>query len=240
MPRRFPLRFAFAALLAPVAGVAGTHSGEAALGYLSTDGNTQSRSVNAKLNHVYAAEPYRNTLLVTAISTTGSDDAASVERYTFGDKLDRAISERAYVFGVLEWEKDLGGAVRERMSEAIGFGRHVLTGPEHLLDLEIGAGARQEEQNGTGLQTQNVIGRASGRYEWKLSEQSRFIEAAKVEHGADNTFVESIAELRMPVRGRLAASLSYTVRHNTETAPGVEPTDTATAATLTWLFGEAP
>lgn len=234
-----PAVLALAPLLS-FAAAAGESSGEASLGVLVTDGNTQSRSINGKLHHVHTADPYKNSFLFATINTSSTDGSASVERYTVSDKLDRAVSERGYLFAVLEWEKDLGGAVRERLSEAIGYGHHVLTGPEHLLDLELGVGARQEEQNGTGIETQNVIARGAGRYEWKLAEQSSLVEAVKTEVGEDNTFVESVTELRMPLRGRLSASLSYTVRHNTETAPGVEPTDTATAAALTWQFGPVP
>src|SRR3546814_12422051 len=48
-------------------------------------------------------------------------------------------------FVAVEWNKDLFAAIRERTSETAGYGRHVLIGPTHFLDLEVGVGARQQE-----------------------------------------------------------------------------------------------
>jgi putative salt-induced outer membrane protein len=232
------MRGLIAALLALVSlsASAGDVQGEAALGFLATDGNTHSKSLNAKLDLAYTELPWHDTLQASAINASGSA-ASDAERYLVGNKLARDFTPRDYVFLALEFEKDLVGATRMRTSETLGYGRHVLTGPKHLLDLEIGAGVRQTEANVTRDKHSDPIARGTAKYQWKISDTSSLVESAKTETGADNTFAESITELRMPVAGDLSAVLSYTVRFNSAVPPGVHHTDTAASAALAYSFG---
>jgi putative salt-induced outer membrane protein len=141
------------------------------------------------------------------------------------------------VFASLDWEKDLFGGIRERTSETLGYGRHVLVGPTHLLDLEIGAGARQSKANITGEREQDLIFRGSALYALKLTETSGFRQALKVESGESNTFGEALSELKLAIVGNLFASLSYTLRHNTDVPEGTDRTDSFTAVNLSYGFG---
>lgn len=212
-------------------------SGEVSIGYLSTSGNTSTSSGSAKVAADYVAQQWKNAIAASAINTEDQGQT-SAERYTVGDKLDWNFSERNYVFGAVEYEKDLFGGIRERISETAGYGRHVLIGPDHLLDLEIGAGARQTEVQGTGAEERDAIGRAYGKYQWKISATSTFAQALKVESGKSNTFTESVTELKLSVIGNLFATLSYTVKNNSDVPAGSERTDTASAVSLTYQFGK--
>jgi putative salt-induced outer membrane protein len=214
-------------------------SGEVGLGYLGTSGNSETTSLNGKLALDYVNGPWKNAFTASAINSSSDDEGSTAERYTVGNKLDWGFTERDYVFGVVEWEKDLFGGVRERTSEAVGYGRHILTGPVHLLDAEIGAGARQLQNNDPGrTREDDMIGRAFAKYQWTLTETSAFIQSLKVESGADNTFTESVTELKLSVVGNLFASLSYTIKNNSEVPAGTESTDTFAAVNLSYAFGK--
>lgn len=211
-------------------------SGEVGLGYLGTSGNTSTESLNGKLALDYTAASWKNSF--KALSTYSTDqDETTAERYAASDKLDWNFSERNYVFASLDWEKDLFGGIRERTSETVGYGRKVLVGPTHFLEAEIGAGARQSEENVTGLRDDDLIYRGSALYTWKLSETSEFSEGVKLESGESNTFVESLAELKLSIVGNLFASISYTVRYNSDVPDGTDETDTFTAINLSYTFG---
>jgi putative salt-induced outer membrane protein len=216
---------------------AGDFTGQAALGYLETEGNAHSKSLNAKSDLIYTQDPWKNDLTLAAINTSGSTPA---ERYDAADKLDYGFTPRDYAFGELEWEKDLTGATRQRTAESAGYGRHVLTGPTHILDLEVGAGLRQEELNVTREHQNEAIARVGGKYQWNITDVTHLIWAVKSELGHDNTYTESATELHMPVAGALSAVLSYTVRANSHVEPGVHHTDTATSAALAYTFGKPP
>lgn len=232
-------RFLVLALLtvpAATAAAADGWSGEVGAGFLSTEGNSSTRSSNGKAMVVYTEAPWKNTFTASAVHAA-SAAGTTAERYAAGDKVDYLFTERSYAFVVVEYEKDLFGAVRERTSEAVGLGRHFLAGPAHFLDGELGVGARQSEENATGDRRNEAIARASARYEWKFTDRNSFIQALKSEGGDDNVYTESVTQLKLQVIGQLAAALAYTVRYNSEVPPGVEHADSEASVNLVYAFG---
>lgn len=216
---------------------AGEWAGDLSVGYLASSGNADTQSLNAKLGLVFRAEPWKNTFAAAAVASS-DDEGSTAERYLVGDKLDYSLTERDYLFAAVEWEKDLFAGVRERLSETGGYGRHLLLGPVHTLDAEIGAGYRRQELHTTGEKTEDAIARAALTYGWKISDTSAFAQLLKTEAGGENTYVESVSELKLTVIGALAAILSYTVKHNTDVPSDTEETDTFTAVNLAYSFGE--
>lgn len=211
-------------------------SGEAGLGYIASNGNTKSSSANAKVSLIYTRDMWQNTFLATALGTT-SEGESTGEQYGAADKLAYNFTPNDYVLGNVEWAKDLKGPIAQRTVESVGYGRHVLTGPTHLLDLEAGLGARQEIENITDDRHQDVIGRFAGKYTWKISDTSAFNEALKIETGNSDTFTESITELKVNIVGNVFASASYTLRHNSNVPVSTSKTDTITALNLSYAFG---
>lgn len=218
-------------------------SGELSAGSTVTTGNSESSTINAKGELVYQSKIWRNTFNGNAIRTETTDpvtddDVVTAERYLAGNKTDFNFTERDYAFLALEFEKDLVGPTRERTSETAGYGRKVLTGPAHLLEAELGAGARQTEEQGTLEKNNDFIGRGRVAYKWNFSETSYFGETVKVESGDSNTTTESVSELRVSLIGKLFALGSYTVRTNSDVPAGTKKTDTVTALSLGWTFGK--
>jgi putative salt-induced outer membrane protein len=214
----------------------GEWSGEVGAGFLSTDGNAQSRSVNGKFATEYQRERWKNTLqgsVVNSSSTTGQ----AAERYQASDKVDYQIYEQNYGFVVGEYEKDLFGGTRERASAAVGVGRHFLTGPRHLLDLEIGGGQRRTEEQLTGAIQDEAIARGSGKYEWKFTDKNSFTQTARTESGATNSLTESVSALKVAIIGNLSSSISYTARYNSSVPPDRDHVDSETALNLVYDFG---
>lgn len=235
-------------LLAPAFGAVAADppspwSGEASAGVVVTTGNSESSTANAKGEVVHASRLWRNTFNAAALRSEQTDaltgdDVVTAERYAVGNKTDFNFTDRDYAFLALEFEKDLVGPVRERTSETTGYGRKILTGPAHLLEAELGAGARQTEAQVTEEKNSDLIGRGRLAYKWNFSETSHFGETIKVESGDSNTTSESVTELRLSLVGKLFALASYTVRTNSDVPPGTRKTDTITAFSLGWSFGK--
>ncbi|MES2490137.1 MAG: DUF481 domain-containing protein [Pseudomonadota bacterium] len=211
-------------------------SGEAGLGYIANNGNTSSSAANGKLSLIYAQDVWKNTFLATALGTS-SDSVSTGEQYGASDKLDYNFTHNDYAYASVEWAKDLQGPTLQRTVESLGYGRHVLAGPTHILDLEAGVGARQEIVNFTNERNRDVIGRFAGKYGWKISETSNFNQSLKVETGHDNTFTESITEVKVNIVRNIFGSASYTFRNNTSVPVGTSRTDTITALNLSYAFG---
>jgi putative salt-induced outer membrane protein len=215
----------------------GEWSGNAGAGFLATDGNAQSRSMNGKVEVEFTKKRWKNSFQASAVNTSSGDAGTGAERYLATDKVDYQFFAQNYAFVVAEYEKDLFGATRERTSQALGLGRHVLAGPEHFLDLEAGGGLRQAEDQ-AGDRREEGIARGSAKYEWKFTDKNAVSQDLKVESGASNTFTESVSALKLAIVGNLSASLSYTARHNSEVQPGREHTDTEAAVNLVYDFGK--
>lgn len=230
------LALAVALWLLPAAQSLAAWRGEAGMGLLTTTGNSESESFNGRFLLDWTTEKWKNSFTASGINS-GDEDGRTAERYTVGDKVDYDFTPNDYVFGAVDWEKDRFGGFRERTAETVGYGRHILRGPIHVLDAEIGAGARQTEEQDTGERENEAIGRLGGKYEWKLSETSTFGQKLKVEYGRENTFTEGISELKMSVVGNVLASISFTVRNNTDVPQDTKKTDTFTAVNLSYAFG---
>lgn len=226
-------------MVTPALASAGSWSGEAGLGLLTSSGNSETRSANAKLALDWSGAGWHNAFLAQAMNAADSGQTTS-ERYLLGNQLDRDFDERRYAFLAVEFERDLFGGLRQRTSQTVGYGHRFLTGPVHELEAEIGAGARQTEAQQTRAREDDGIARAAGRWKWTLSPTSSFQQQLKTESGASNTFSESVSELKLSVVGNLFLSAAVTVRHNSEVAPAVKSTDTFTALTLSYTFGQTP
>lgn len=210
--------------------------GEAGAGLLSTSGNSETQSINGKFVLEYLAVQWKNRFAATALNN-GDEEGTTAERYTIGDQLDYNFDPQNYVFGAVDYEKDLFGGFRERTVETLGYGRRILIGPVHTLDAEIGAGARQTVAQETREEQDEFIGRFSGKYGWVISETSAFSQALRVESGSENTFSEAVSELKLSIIGNLFLSLSFTVRNNTDVAPETKKTDSVTAVNVAYSFG---
>lgn len=213
--------------------------GEASLGVLTTSGNSETRSINGKFTLDYASSSWSDELVAQAVNAADGGETTG-ERYLLTNKLDYTFFEQNYAFLATDFEKDMFGGVRDRTSQTAGLGRHVLGGPRHRLDIELGAGARQQREQASREKDSDLIGRFGVDYRWNLSETSGIRQRLKVESGKANTFSESVSELRLYVIGNLFASVVLTVQNNSDVESGVKHTDSTTAVNFSYAFGDKP
>lgn len=213
----------------------GLWSGNADLGYSASDGNSETQNLNAAANVKYLKDLWTHSLRLNAVRED-DNGATKAERYEVGYKAQRALSDISYLFGNLAYERDEFGGVFERTSQTVGYGRTLLQDEIQRLEAEIGVGARQSElQDGT--EEEDAIVRLGSTYERILSESATFNQGLIVEAGEENTYVESITALKLRINGNLYAKMSYTVKHNDTVPVGTEETDTYTAVSLSYEFG---
>ncbi len=211
-------------------------SGDVAFGFLSTTGSSEATNYNSKLRLIYSVEQYKNDFSFNAIYGE-QEGVRSVERYAVTNQTDYNINIRDFAFLALDFEKDSFGAVRERTSQTIGYGRRVLRGPVHTLNLNAGGGSRQQLPQDSNSRDYDFIGRLSADYLWKITETSTFSQKFRIEAGVENTFTEAISELRLSIIGNVTANISFTARDNSVTSFDSQRTDTFTAVNLGYKFG---
>lgn len=223
----------------------GEWGGKVALGAIATGGNSETSTFNAEFGLSYDRGIWHNAFAASALQARAeTTDASGVmqkdttsERYQASLRSALDFSEHDYVFGLLEFEKDLFGGVRERSVQTVGYGRRLIKSESQQLDLELGAGARQLLAQETDAQRESeLIGRGGLVYAWQLSESSRFGQKITVESGDANTSSESVTELKMAVIGGVFANLSFTWKNNSQVPAGTQNTDTISSVSLSYEF----
>ena len=83
-----------------------------------------------------------------------------------------------------------------------------------------------------------------GLYTWQISKNAAFVQKLAVLSGSDNTYTESVSQLKAGVIGNLSMVLGYTWKHNSDveidtslvTPRPFEKTDTYTTVSLEYVF----
>ena len=205
-----------------------------ALGYLATSGNTNSSSLNSGFSVTYKPGLWLHSLEASAIKSS-EDDSTTAEAYGAGWRSEYNLTASDFLFGRVSWRKDRFSGYEQQLSETVGYGRRLIDTPAHVLNAEIGAGARQAEL-ADGSTEDEFITRGSLAYQWTLSGTAKFSQSLAVESGADNTWLESVTALTATVAGNLALVASYTVTNNSSVPVGSENTDRFTALSLEYAF----
>ncbi|WP_067562801.1 DUF481 domain-containing protein [Halofilum ochraceum] len=210
-------------------------SGNVTLGLFSASGNTESESVKLDVETEVEYDKWRHTAAVNGYQAS-EDGEESAERYAGRLQSDYRITERTYLFVVGRYERDRFGAFDRRASLASGLGRRFIETEDVELDLEVGAGRRVAEPDGTNEREYDTIGVLRGDFDWQLSEVSEFSQELQVESGEENTSTSSVSAIRSKFAGNLSWVLSYTIEHNSDVPAGTEKTDRFTAVSLQYGF----
>jgi len=209
-------------------------SGKATLGYLATSGNTENSTLNTGFELGFATGKWAHLLTASAVNSAEGDDTTA-EAYAVGWKSERNLTDSDFLFGRLDWRKDIFGGFDTQFSQTVGYGRRLIDADKHTLNAEIGAGARQSETQ-LGVKQDETVFRGGMYYKWLISETSEFRQDLTAEGGQDNTYVESVTALSAKLFGDVALVASYTIKHNTDVVADLEETDTYTALSLEYKF----
>lgn len=212
----------------------GPFSGVISFGYLGTSGNTDTASLDTKIGGEYVSGRWQHAAGGQAFRSS-EDNETNAEYYTARWRSRWDLTERDFFAGRLNWRKDRFGAFDTQFSQTLGYGRRVFKGPVHTLNLELGAGARQS-QDQNGLKTDEIILSGGLDYLWKFSETAEFRQVLLIEAGDENTYTESRTSVSAQLIGELSLVGSYVIRNNSDVPVGTEKTDTQTAISLEYAF----
>lgn len=210
-------------------------SGEAELGFVSTSGNTETETFNAKAKVVNDRERWRHTGKLDVLTASDEGDRTA-ERYFLSEKSDYKLSRISYLFLLLTYEDDRFTGYDYRASESVGYGRTVISRTNLTLDLEGSIGARQSELIATGNRSSEGIARLAGALNWKISDSAKFSQDLESEIGEDATITRSVSALTTTVAGNLAAKFAVRVKHTSDVPPGIDNADIETSTTLVYTF----
>lgn len=212
----------------------GKWQGGAELGFVTTSGNTDTQSVNAKLTVEYLIDKWKhsfrgNTLRSEDSGTVTADNLSLLLRSQYN------FAKKEYMFGSLRYEEDTFSGFDNRTTEVIGYGHQFYDTESFKLSAEVGVGARQTDLTDGTTQDDGIV-RIASDIEWKITETSSITEALLVDIGGDNTYTESVTGLKVKINASLALKLTATIKDNSDVPAGKKHTDTQTAVTLVYDF----
>lgn len=215
-------------------------SGTGELGWVSTSGNSDTQTLNAKLALQLDrnAWTYKGGLNVLRASEDGDKTA---ERYEATAKTKYHFDEKSYWFNAFRYEDDRFSGFDYQTTLTTGYGRTLLESDTQKLDTEIGVGARRSKPSATEMMpmpesSTDAVLRGGAEYAWQLTDTTKFTNDFLVESGQDNTYAENQAGLSVAINSRFSVKLGYAVRHNSKVPSGTDKTDTVTTVNLVYTL----
>jgi putative salt-induced outer membrane protein len=210
-------------------------SGEGALGFTSSSGNTDTENLNANLKIARQHLQWKHNLSLDTIRNK-TDGEKSADRWSLKERSEYALDEKSYAFGQARYEEDAFSGYEHQASLSLGLGSRFIEDDQQLLDLSVGLGYRDSKDIESGDTEDGGIVTSDLIYEYKISPSAILGETALIEVGEKNTFIQSETALRTRINDSLSSQISYLVKHNTDAPPGVEKTDTIFSISLVYGF----
>lgn len=212
----------------------GPWSGKLGLGYTAVSGNadTSSFSFDAEVN--YDAEKWHHKAVGRAIMQS-ADNSSTAEAYKALWESKYNFSGRTYAYGQVDYNKNRFSSFERQIFAVVGLGRAFIDKEKHKLNAQAGVGATDQKLI-DGTDADGFVGRLDGDYTWDFSENASFVQKLSVSISSDNTFTQSLTELRAGLIGALNMVLSYAIQNNSDVVPGTDKTDTFTTVSLEYAF----
>ena len=209
--------------------------GKGELGGVIARGNTETETVNARIDMSREVDRWKHSAGFSMLRTT-NDGLTAADRFELRGESNYKLTDRSYVFGALRYENDKFTDFNYQATASAGYGYKFIDTDTTKLDGKIGVGYRQTEQRLTGDKSDNAILRGALNFERKLTDTTLVANRFLIESGSDNTFMQNELALEVKMNSALALGLSYAIRHNSDVQPGTEKTDQVLTANLVFGF----
>lgn len=209
-------------------------SGKGELGAFRSTGNASNTGITAGLSLVREGIRWRHKLSGRA-DYQETEGVVTREQFLAAYEPNWKITDRLYIYGLAQYERDRFQGFSARYSVSGGLGYDVLTGERMTLSVKAGPAWRRTEFVDGGSRS-DLAGLAALDFDWQLLDTVAFTQDASafVQSGS-STFI-SDSGLVAKVAGDLSLRLSYTVEHDTDPPAGAVNTDTLSRVTIIYDF----
>jgi putative salt-induced outer membrane protein len=224
----------------------------AELGVVSSSGNTETTSMQAKLDIKQNFEKWTHSYILTGLINKGEveqeDGTTTNEKtaekyfgsiksaYDFGREFD-------YLFLFASHAEDKFGSYRRYSTVSIGYGARLIERETVKFDAEIGPGYVRGEkvyedpvlpdylvtEDGTML-------RVAGVFAWQITPSAEFKQSVSIESAEDNTRTLSETSLSTKINEVMQMKATFALANDSDVAPDKKKTDTTTSITLVYKF----
>lgn len=210
-------------------------SGEGELGFVVTQGNTETKNLNAGLALAHEMGVWENSYAFEALNES-QEDAASAEKYGLKLQSNRKLSAENFLLAAFTYDDDRFSGFDYEMAASLGYGRRLISRVNMQLDAEVGPGYRFTKIKDEGEEEEGIL-RSALKFRYQFTEHSRFTQSLINTAGDSRVITVLDSSITAQVVGNLAMKLSLSVKHNSEPADDTrKETDTETAFTLVYSF----
>lgn len=231
-------------LVTPVAHADWTGQGEA--GFVMARGNTETDTANVKLDLATGHDKWKHAFGFAALYGK-SNEIKSAERFDTRWQSDYKLTSRMFVFGALRYERDRFSGFEYQATLSGGLGYNFIDNDKTQLTGTLGAGYRTlrtetlvKDSLGnvidrmTGEKSNDLVASAGVNFSHALTANTKITDKLLVESGSDNTFTQNDLALQVSMSEKLALSVGYGVRHNSDPPAGLKKTDQLTTLNLVY------
>jgi putative salt-induced outer membrane protein len=209
--------------------------GKGEAGAVFARGNTQTDSVNLKLEMTKEVDRWKHALDMLALRASTSG-ATIANRYQAGWQSNYKISDRAFWFGGLRYEKDQFSGFDYQANVTAGAGYKIIDTERVKFAGQVGAGYRRLKNSLTGATSGDAIVTAGFNYENQLNASTKLVDKFRIESGSKNTLLGNFLGLEVKMSTKLALGVGLDVRTNSKPPGRLKKTDTLTTANLVYAF----
>jgi len=221
-------------LIACAVSIAEPLKGEAELGFVTKEGNSETQTINAKLQLSKETLDWVHQAHFTAFNNASGDETTA-EKYSVALQSDRKLDERASLYVVVTHEEDHFSGFDYQSTVGIGYGYKVMDEDDRSLTLEAGPGYRVNAVVDGESQSEVTL-RLGEIYSWKFSETAELNQHLTIESGDLNTISNLGASIKSSLTGSLALKVGVDIKYTDKVPVGRKDTDTETYATVSYAF----
>ncbi|MEJ0099592.1 MAG: DUF481 domain-containing protein [Pseudomonadota bacterium] len=227
--------FVAGAMLALSLPAAAQWTGKGEAGLAIADGNTDTRTANARVTVGYKADDWEHSLGLAGLYVRNESETSARRWESFAQTHYNFGGGNTFWFGGLRYEEDRFSGFDHQGVVDTGVGHKFFDSDATKLSVQVGVGYKFFETLDTPRDKDNAIAGTAGiDFSQQLTATTSFFDKFGAEITSSNNFLQNEAGIAVKVSDRLALNLAYAVRYNTDPPAGFKKTDTLSTVNLVY------
>jgi putative salt-induced outer membrane protein len=223
-------------------------SGKGQVGYVMSRGNSDTDSLNAKLDLNLLRNDWKHNLLVDALYGRSSG-ITSAERWDARLQSNYQFSPHLFTFGALSYVDDRFSGFQYQTSASAGLGYRFFDSDTTKLSAQLGVGYRTLRpeilvKDSLGAVTERIpqptqseaVGTAGIDFMHQFNSSTKLTDKMVTESGSSNTQIRNDLALEVKMNKKLSLAAGYSVIDNTKPPAPLKRIDTITTLNLVYAF----
>jgi putative salt-induced outer membrane protein len=225
---------AAAAMLLAALPASAQWTGKGEAGLAIADGNSDSRTANARVSATRKLEAWEHSLGLAGLYVRSEGDTTA-RRWEATGQTRYDFLPNTFWYGGARYEEDRFSGFDHQGLVTTGVGRRFIDNDVTKLVGQVGVGYKFWEILGTpNDKDKSVTGVASLEFSHQLTDSTTVFDKFGGEFTSDNNFLQNEIGVAVKMTDRIALSLAYALRHNTDPPAGFKKTDTLTTVNLVY------